>query len=133
MTSGVLGVILSYGLCGKPSQSRAGRLGGALLAVASAGLILVGVFSIERGDAHSAATVFFFTAVAVAAFVILYALITVEGYRWPTVLTGAVIAVSLASLALFPIPLAEAVTVICLLCWISGMGYWLLRSCPGEK
>lgn len=134
MVSGVLGIIFSLGLYGKLLHLRAGRLGGALMAVASAGLIFVGIFSIDTGTAHSAATVFFFSTVATAAIVILYSLITAGGScRGAAALTGVVIAISLASLALVEIPLAEAVTVICLLCWMSAMGYWLLLSRPGER
>ncbi|MDD1769690.1 MAG: DUF998 domain-containing protein, partial [Methanomassiliicoccales archaeon] len=66
IVSGVLGIDFSFRLFVKFADSRLGRAGSVVLAIASIGLVSVGVFPIDTGQPHTIASVFFFTVVALS-------------------------------------------------------------------
>lgn len=133
---GLMGIDFSVGLMLKLAPSKTGEMGGALLAIASVGLITVGLFPIDTGGSHTLATEFFFGFAGLSAFVLLYPV-----YRWvgvkgaPFIVLVAAIALSLASIVLTPLPFAEAVAVASLMAMVLTMSLrmisekgWRLRT-----
>lgn len=129
IVAGLMGVDFSVGLMMRLAPSKTGRAGGALLAIASAGLITVGLFPIDTGGSHSLATIFFFGFAGLAAFVLLYPV-----YRWvgakgmPFIVLVAAIALSFASVVLTPLPFAEAFAVASLMAMILSMSLQMISE-----
>jgi len=127
--TGLLSIPFAVSLRMALYSSRLGRAGGYALLSASIGLISVGLFPIDTGDAHAAATVLFFGSIVISAFLLVTPLAKFSGRRGiPFLCTVCLIVISLLFLALTPIPLAEAVTVGGLLVWAFIMGLWILRG-----
>jgi len=130
IVAGLMGVDFSVGLMMRLTPSKTGRAGGALLAIASIGLITVGLFPIDTGGSHTLATIVFFGFAALAAFVLLYPV-----YRWvgakgvPFIVLVAAIALSFASMVLTPLPFAEAIAVASLMAMVLTMSLQMI----GEK
>jgi hypothetical membrane protein len=130
IVAGLMGVDFSVGLMIRLAPFKTGRAGGALLAIASIGLITVGLFPIDTGGSHTLATILFFGSAALAAFVLLYPV-----YRWvgakgvPFIVQVAAIALSFASIVLTPLPFAEAVAVASLMAMVLAMSLQMI----GEK
>jgi hypothetical membrane protein len=130
IVGGLMGVDFSVGLMMRLAPSKTGRAGGALLAIASIGLITVGLFPIDTGESHTLATAFFFGFAALAAFVLSYPVYGWVGARGaPFIVLVVAIALSFASLALTPLPFAEAVAVASLMAMIFTMSLQMI----GEK
>jgi hypothetical membrane protein len=129
IVGGLMGIGFSIGLMMKLTPSKTGRAGGALLAIASVGLITVGLFPIDTGGSHTLATIFFFGFAGLAAFVLLYPV-----YRWvgakgaPFIVLVAAITLSLISIVLTPLPFAEAVAVASLMTMILTMSLRMIRE-----
>jgi len=129
IVAGLMGVDFSIGLAMMLARWRTGIAGGALLAVASIGLISVGLFPIDTGTSHTLATIFFFGFAALAAFVLLYPV-----GRWanargiPFIVLVLAIILSIASVALTPLPFAEAVAVASLMAVILTISLKIIRE-----
>ncbi|HUW43283.1 MAG TPA: DUF998 domain-containing protein [Thermoplasmata archaeon] len=129
MVAGLMGVDFSVGLMMRLAPSKTGMAGGALLAITSIGLITVGLFPIDTGGSHTLATMFFFGFASLAAFVLLYPV-----HRWvgakgvPFIVLVAAIALSFASVALTPLPFAEAVAVASLMAMILTMSLQMISE-----
>lgn len=127
LVAGFSGIRFSFGLARLLANQKLGRIGSYVFAVASLGLISVGVFPIDTGTPHTVASIFFFSMAAIAAIILLHPLAkrygTVSG---PLITTAVVIVVSFLALATTPIPFAEAVTVAGLLVWVAVLSIQIL-------
>lgn len=129
LIAGFAGIRFSFGLAKLLAGQRLGRVGSYVFAVASLGLISVGVFPIDTGEPHTVASIFFFSVAAIAAMILLYPISREFGTKSaPFLTTAAVIAVSFISLATTPIPFAEAVTVAGLLVWVFVLSLQILSG-----
>ncbi|MEM4262523.1 MAG: DUF998 domain-containing protein, partial [Thermoplasmata archaeon] len=127
LIAGFAGIRFSFGLARLLADRKLGRTGSYVFAVASLGLISVGVFPIDTGTPHTVASIFFFTVAALAAIILLYPLSKQFGIKSaPFITTAAVIVVSFLALATTPIPFAEAVTVAGLLVWAAVLSVQIL-------
>ena len=129
IVAGLMGIDFSIGLMMRLAPSKMGIAGGALLAIASIGLITVGLFPINTGGSHTLATIFFFGFATLAAFVLLYPV-----YRWvgtkgvPFIVLVAAIMLSTASIVLTPLPFAEAVAVASLMAMVLTMSLQIISE-----
>jgi hypothetical membrane protein len=127
--SGLLGIDFCIGLMAHFAPSGSGIAGSALLATASFGLIMVGIFPIDTGESHTLATAFFFGFAALAVLTLAYPV-----HRWvgtkgaPFIVLIAALVLSIISIALTPIPFAEAVTVASLLALSLTLGIRMVRE-----
>jgi len=129
LIAGFAGIRFSFGLAKLLAAQRLGRTGSYVFAVASLGLISVGVFPIDTGTPHTVASIFFFTVAAIAAIILLYPFYKQFGVRSaPFITTAAVILVSFVSLVTTPLPFAEAVTVAGLLVWVAVLSLQILSD-----
>jgi len=129
LIAGFAGIRFSFGLAKLLSGQRLGRTGSYVFAVASLGLISVGVFPIDTGTPHTVASIFFFTVAAIAAIILLYPLSKQFGVgSAPFITTAAVVVVSFLALATTPVPFAEAVTVAGLLVWVAVLSLQILSD-----
>jgi len=129
LIAGLGSIRYSFGLANYLSEQKFGRIGSYVLAVASLGLVSVGIFPIDTGEPHTVASVFFFSVAAIAAFILTFPLAKKFGLRGvPFITTLAVIIVSFISLAVTPLPFAEAVAVGGLIVWIAVMSIQMLIS-----
>jgi len=129
IVSGLLGIPFALALASHLVPRKLGILGGYVLAIASIGLIAVGLFPIDTGRAHTIASIFFFCMAGIAALLLLHPLAMRAGFvSAPFIATMILIVVSIAFLALTSVPLAEAITVSGLLLWILIMSVWMLHN-----
>jgi len=126
--SGILGLLFTQGLWNRLRQFALSWLGCFVLASASVNLMFVGMYPIET-QPHGILSVSFFAMGALAALLLLMPFRKWSGIKGvPFVTTVAMLIVSIASLALTPIPFAEAVAVSCLMTWMFILGAWMLRE-----
>ena len=98
------------------------RAGAALFTIASMGLVMVGLFPIDTGDAHMAATIWFFGPVALSTFFLVNAFARISGLRLSAIVGVAGLIASFASLGLSTYQLAEAVAVASVMAMGVSMG-----------
>jgi hypothetical membrane protein len=126
IASGVMGAIFSTALYLRFRSEFLGRAGGAMMALASIFLTLVGVFPIDTGTPHSIASVAFFGLAALSAIMIEFPLRNAVGTGGiPSVVTIWILVVSFSALFLTPLPFAEAVATSGLLIWILTLSTWM--------
>ena len=129
IVSGLIGIFFAIGFDARLRSLKTGRIGCTALAIASVFLISVGVFPIDTGLPHGVVSVLFFTTAALAAMLLLRPIFKWVGPRGvPFIATVAALATSFASLALTPLPFAEAVAVASLLAWSLVIGAWMLSE-----
>ncbi len=129
LLSGVMGIDFSIGLFVRLSPSKSGMAGSALLAAASVGLITVGLFPIDTGESHTIATALFFGFAALSAFTLIYPISKWTGTKSPVfIVLIAAIVLSILSIALTPIPFAEAVAVASLQAFTLTVGIQIIRD-----
>lgn len=127
LVAGFAGIRFSFGLARLLANQRLGRIGSYVFAVASLGLISVGVFPIDTGTPHTVASIFFFSVAAIAAIILMHPLAKRYGIAsGPLITTAVVIIISFLALATTPIPFAEAVTVAGLLVWVAVLSIQIL-------
>lgn len=119
IVTGVLSFLFSAGLYKLVSPGAMGRLGAALLGLASLLLIGVGIFPIDTGTPHTVVSFSFFgtAALSLAMLIVPFARSYVL-HRSMAAFTAALLLLSAASAAVLPIPALEALAVGCLLLWM---------------
>ncbi len=116
--AGIMSLVFSVGLYRVLSASVLGRLGTAILGLASIFLIGVGVFPIDTGMPHTIVSVAFFTLGAIAlALLVVPAWKSHVLHRGGGLVTLVLLLISLIGLATLALPAAEALSVGCLLLW----------------
>lgn len=125
IAEGLMALIFAYSLLQR-GNSKLWKAGTGLFILASLFLIGIGVFPINTGDPHTFFSYAFFGTVLLALSLIALPVGRLLG-RSASILTIALIGVSLALLVMTSIPLTEAVAVICLLIW-SGVVSLMIKA-----
>ncbi|MBI5000441.1 MAG: DUF998 domain-containing protein [Euryarchaeota archaeon] len=134
--AGICALLFSSALYGIPRA----RAGAALFTLASMGLVMVGVFPIYAGTAHTVATIWFFGPVALSVIFLTPAFLRTKELRLSAIVGVGGLIVSFASLALSTYQLAEAVAVASVIALGVSMGAQLAimrrkairRAMPGR-
>ncbi len=130
---GLLGLLFSVGFY-RLNDGLMHRTGATVLALSTLALIAVGIFPVTAGAVHDIASYAFFGLALLALLLLILPLKNQEYFgNIGAGLTAALVIVSLSFLFTSPIPLTEAVAVICLLLWLSSialmvLGHQLLRA-----
>ncbi|MFP4170782.1 MAG: DUF998 domain-containing protein [Methanomassiliicoccales archaeon] len=122
MATGVLAFLFSTGFMAAQPSKWSYRAGPAIVLVGSVALFAVGLFPITTGSYHTVASYSFFG-------VMLLGLLALVGPLWKNPYFGKVgslttivgVIIPLSFLVTTPLPLAEAVAVICLMAWMAVM------------
>lgn len=124
---GVLALVFSTGMYKLMKGYRAGRIGAAIMFLGGVALIGVGIFPIDTGTPHTVFSYVFFGLMLLALSILILPLFrhTLFG-KAMGIITLLAVAISLAFLFSSPIPLTEAVAVICLLIWSSAISIQII-------
>jgi len=124
---GILSLVFSSGVYRLMKGHKAGRVGTTIMFLGAISLIGVGVFPIDTGTPHTIFSYTFFGLMLLALSILIRPL-----YRHPvfgkagSFITLSAVTISLAFLFTSPVPLTEAVAVICLLIWSSTISLQII-------
>lgn len=128
ITEGLLGLLFSIGFY-RLNDGLLHRAGSAVLVLSTVFLIAVGIFPVTTGALHDISSYAFFGLALLALLLLIFPLKNQRSFGvLGAGLTVVLVIISLSFLFTSPIPLTEAVAVICLLIWVSSMSLMILRD-----